>query len=74
MSKELNVYRREIKYVIPLSKAYIIKNCLDTTLSKDLHYNGEPYKIRSLYFDSINNRNSDEKIILSIIDNIVFLK
>ncbi len=62
MSKELNVYRREIKYVIPLSKAYIIKKCLDTTLSKDSHYKSEPYKIRSLYFDSIDNRDFNEKM------------
>ena len=62
MNKELNVYRREIKYVIPLSKAYVIKNCLDTTLNRDSHYNGKPYKIRSLYFDSINNKNFNEKM------------
>lgn len=62
MNKELNVYRREIKYVIPLSKAYIIKNCLDTTLNRDSHYNGKPYKIRSLYFDSISNRDFHEKL------------
>lgn len=62
MNKELNVYRREIKYVIPLSKAYIIKKSLDITLNKDSHYNGEPYKIRSLYFDSIHNRDFNEKM------------
>lgn len=62
MNKELNVFRREIKYVIPLSKAYILKNCLDTTLTKDSHYNREPYKIRSLYFDSIGNRDFHEKM------------
>ena len=62
MKKELCVYRREIKYIIPLSEVYDIKNKLDCALNKDSHYDDKPYKVRSLYFDSLGNRDFHDKL------------
>lgn len=62
MSKELYSLRKEIKYVIPLGKAFAIKEQLDRLLPKDSYCAGGAYSVRSLYFDSVNNIDFTEKL------------
>jgi VTC domain. len=62
VSEENSILRKEIKYRIPLNKALIIKNCLDKLLQRDAHGVGGIYSVRSLYFDSINNKDFSEKL------------
>lgn len=62
MSRENSTLRKEIKYILPLHKALIMKNSLDSLLQKDYHCINGIYSVRSLYFDSINNKDFSEKL------------
>lgn len=62
MEKELYSFRKEIKYVVPLGKAFAIRDRLDRLLERDSHCVDGPYSVRSLYFDSVNNIDFAEKL------------
>lgn len=49
------INRRELKYVISDSDYYYLGNVLKNLLIQDPNNNEFGYKVRSLYFDSINN-------------------
>lgn len=51
-----HVYRRELKYVISLEKAFRIRNRLASFLEYDSYSSDEGYTVRSLYFDALNDR------------------
>jgi hypothetical protein len=52
----LDKYRREIKYVISVTDFYRLRSYLESYLKPD-EYSGETgYTVRSLYFDSYNDR------------------
>lgn len=62
MTGELFTLRKEIKYVIPLYKALLIRNCLDSLLVRDDYCADGAYSVRSLYFESVNNIDFAEKL------------
>lgn len=62
MDKEIFSLRKEIKYIIPIQKAQLIKDCMDRILTKDSHCTEGVYSVRSLYFDSVNNIDFSEKL------------
>lgn len=49
------ILRKEIKYRISLSEAYSLQQKLEKIMDADPHNGAEGYKIRSLYFDSLND-------------------
>lgn len=59
----LNVFRHEIKFFINRIDAFLLGNMLKQSMQTDIHgdENGE-YWIRSMYFDSQDNRDYLEKI------------
>lgn len=56
ISKVKQVFRKEIKYVILKSEFYRIRKHLDVLMKKDKHCDIDGYMVRSLYFDSLYNR------------------
>lgn len=62
MIKEFNSLRKEIKYVIPLDKALVIKEQMDRLLERDSYCTEGTYLVSSLYFDSVNNIDFSEKL------------
>ena len=48
----IEAFRREMKYVVPISEFYRIRPMLEACLSPDPHSKLEGYDVRSLYFDS----------------------
>lgn len=62
MGVEISLLRKEIKYVILLSKALTIKNYLDGVFVRDNHCADDAYLVRSLYFDSVNNIDFSDKL------------
>ncbi|MCH5258456.1 MAG: polyphosphate polymerase domain-containing protein [Lachnospiraceae bacterium] len=60
-SGESFTLRKEIKYIVPLEKALILKSRLDNSLPRDEHCSDGAYSVRSLYFDSIENVDFAEK-------------
>ena len=55
------VLRQEKKSVISLNKYYELSNRVKEVVKEDPNNRGEGYTIRSLYFDSIDNRDYQEK-------------
>lgn len=55
-NKVIDCKRIEDKYIISYDKALLLKNAFNKVLSKDVHSQEKAYVVRSLYFDSINNR------------------
>lgn len=62
MDKEFLTLRKEIKYIVPLWKALMIKNSLESLLEKDEYCVNGTYTVRSLYFESVNNIDFSEKL------------
>ena len=62
MDDDLSIYRIENKYLIDLNKANLIKNDLDKLLDNDSHNAENGYMVRSLYFDTINNKDYYNKL------------
>lgn len=58
---ELNVFRSEKKYMLPLSLALRLQDELSRLLEPDSYSKDGYYQVRSLYFDSLNNRDFREK-------------
>lgn len=57
------VYRHEEKYCLHYNEAYILKKMLAAIMTKDSYSGNEGYWIRSLYFDTIYNKDYNEKIL-----------
>lgn len=55
------VLRQEKKFLISLDNCYRLSSRLGQVLKEDPHNRGDGYAIRSLYFDSIDNRDYQEK-------------
>ncbi|SMB89011.1 VTC domain-containing protein [Desulfonispora thiosulfatigenes DSM 11270] len=54
------VFRKEIKYIIYRSDFLRIKKHLDAVLEKDAHGGPDGYLVRSLYFDSLYDRDLND--------------
>jgi len=64
MSEQRNIYRHEVKYYIGKREALQLSMLLKTNMSIDKNANDAGnYWIRSLYFDTIDNKDYYEKII-----------
>lgn len=61
-NSEIVSLRKEIKYIVPLEKAIILKTQLDKLLPRDDYCLDGAYSVRSLYFESINNIDFAEKL------------
>lgn len=59
---EISVLRREIKYVVAETEAAEIKRELAAVMSPDAHSPSGSYRVRSLYFDTLNNRDYFAKL------------
>lgn len=55
------VLREEKKYLIQLDEMYAISHKLSSVMSVDTHSLSEGYSVRSLYFDSLYDRDYEEK-------------
>ena len=56
------VLRQEKKYLITLPQVYTLGNKLSQVLAEDAHNKGDGYIIRSLYFDTLDNQDFQEKM------------
>lgn len=55
-------YRSEVKFIITVQEAIILKNLLSCLMQKDKNSGASGgYSIRSLYFDTLDNRDFHEK-------------
>lgn len=52
----LSVYRKEIKYVIPLEAFVSIEGQLDLLMKRDSYGENGTYRVRSQYYDSLTDR------------------
>lgn len=57
------VYRHELKYYMSNMEAVYLRNLLSATLKRDVHVRNQDYYIRSLYFDTIDKRDFEEKLL-----------
>lgn len=57
------VYRHEEKYCLNYNEAYILKKMLATIMDRDSYNGNEGYWIRSLYFDTVYDKDYNEKIL-----------
>ncbi len=62
MDRELYSARKEMKYVVPLGKAFAIREQLDRLLERDSYCAEGAYLVSSLYFDSVNHIDFSEKL------------
>jgi len=58
----LEVKRKELKYFISYSDFIAMNAALEKILKRDSHDKGNGYFIRSLYFDSLENKAFEEKM------------
>lgn len=56
------VHRQEKKYIVLLDEYYRYRGLFSNVLTADPHNKEEGYCVRSLYFDSIDDRDYDEKV------------
>ncbi len=59
---KLDIKREENKYYLSKIDSLKVRNKLDNVLKKDALASGDSYKVRSLYFDSINNIDYSDKL------------
>jgi hypothetical protein len=59
---DLNVSRTETKYLIAPTEAAVVQQDLRRLLVPDEYSSSGPYRVKSLYFDSINQRDYIEKM------------
>lgn len=52
----MEVYRKEIKYIISIQDFYRLRKQLENYIKPDKHSGDTGYTVRSLYFDSYNDR------------------
>jgi len=58
----LEVLRQEKKYLINIEQYYYLSRRFSRLLMEDRHSSGDGYLIRSLYFDSLDDNDFEEKI------------
>jgi len=58
----LEVLRQEKKYLIDLRQYYYLSRRFSRILMEDKHSSGDGYLVQSLYFDSLDGTDYDEKI------------
>ena len=58
------VLRQEKKFLISIDQYYQYSHYFKNILSLDTHSHGDGYEIRSLYFDSLDDRDFQEKTFL----------
>lgn len=61
VSKTLDVRRRELKYRISLAESLRAQQLLSQVLPGDANNGPDGYTVRSLYFDTLRNRDYEEK-------------
>lgn len=59
---QLSVYRNEDKYLLTLDEAMSLSGKLGQILRRDSYSESGPYTVRSLYFDSADDRDYYEKL------------
>lgn len=52
----LEVLRKEIKYLVPIERFLILKKKLELVMEKDKHGDDGSYRVRTQYFDSLNDQ------------------
>ena len=60
---DLRVQRHEEKYLLDPLQAACLRRLLDAALRRDAHCAAGPYHIRSLYFDTADDRDWQEKVL-----------
>lgn len=60
---ELQVHRHEEKYLLNAGQAALLRGALDGLLRRDAHSAAGPYFIRSLYFDTPDDRDYTDKLL-----------
>jgi len=58
----VEVLRQEKKYLINLEQYYYLSRRFNNFLMEDKHSNGDGYLVQSLYFDSLDDTDYEEKI------------
>lgn len=58
----LDVSRRELKYLISPAEVVKLKQSLENVLRGDSHNGKNGYMVRSLYFDSLSDRDFEDKV------------
>ncbi len=58
----LDVYRKELKYLIDPMEMVRMKSVLDKIMSSDSHNGVNGYRVRSLYFDTLLDSDFEEKL------------
>ena len=58
----LTVFRKEMKYMIPLEKYMQIKVPLEALMKKDMYGDEGTYIVRSQYYDSLHNRDLQDNL------------
>ena len=56
-----DVLREEKKFLLNQAEALKLRNYLSNVVHTDLHNGSDGYQVRSLYFDSLSNRDFQEK-------------
>ena len=57
-----DVLREEKKFLLNQAEALKLRNYLSNVVHTDLHNGSDGYQVRSLYFDSLSNRDFQEKV------------
>ena len=57
------VLRQEKKYLLNNIDYYMITGTLEKILTPDTHNKGQGYRVRSLYFDTLDDKDYAEKIM-----------
>lgn len=58
----LEVYRKELKYLVNLQEVYLLKPRLAQVMKTDMHNGQDGYRVRSLYFDSVLDTDFEDKV------------
>lgn len=58
----LDVNRRELKYLVPDSEVLRIAGRLSAVMCQDAHNGDKGYLVRSLYFDTLSDRDFEDKV------------
>ena len=56
------IFRQEKKYLLSLDQYYKLSHQLSQFLMEDKHNQGGGYQIRSLYFDTVDDKDFDDKV------------
>ena len=58
----LDVSRKELKYVISTDEVTGLRGKLSAVMQEDSHNGSDGYRVRSLYFDTLSDRDFEEKV------------